>query len=95
MKYFNLEEMLKENLTANNWSNLPIILEISRTKLSRLLSGTDSWEFSHIYNLYKLTNIPSIDIINIYSLKKYITTDEMDILNKDFPSLQLTESNKQ
>lgn len=81
----NLRNYLFENLTAKEYSLLSETMDISETKLSRLLNGTDYWEVYTFTRLVKL--LPTIDphtLLKRFALKNNITVNEMDSIVKEY-----------
>jgi hypothetical protein len=81
----NLRNYLFENLSAKEYSLLSETMDISETKLSRLLNGTDCWEIYTFTRLVKL--LPTIDphtLLKRFALKNNITVNEMDSIVKEY-----------
>lgn len=80
-----LKNYLFENLTAKEYSSLSFTMDISETKLTRLLNGTDCWEVYTFTRLVKL--LPTIDphsLLKRFALKNNITVNEMDTIVKEY-----------
>lgn len=65
---------LKKNLNAEAYDQLHLAMNITKAKWSRLLSGTDDFNFVEIVALSNITGLSTIDLIQDYGLGASVIT---------------------
>ena len=81
----NLRDYLYENFTTRDFSELPTRLNISETKLTRLLNNTDKWDAATFKKLVaEIKEFSPLVLLQHFELKNNITVNEMDEIIKEY-----------
>lgn len=84
MKNQVLKKELQKMLPYIEYATLHKRLNITETKLSRLLNGTDLWEFQPLLELAKVVGYDPLLLIRKYGLKTNVSIVQADEITEKF-----------